>query len=737
MASRVTVRRSETSEVAVFLASEGDNTRVADESEIARRFDLNVGQFDIYEELSDGVSISALSKGLGPDRVWFLRCGKSYNISVLVAQGRMQDESTDLRMGLASTPSADLGEVLRDAAKSPSTSMETDGRLLRAEIKEGLKDGDAPRVTPLEDCRTPPDNTAELGSVSPPGTSSSLGDPLRDLEGRTKPPASVLGAWDDEFLVSVPHSMLHGKGSSRCVVAARRILKVRNPERVEQLPPEYDGDRVFEFPPYTGSYFKGAFFLGMERKNDCFMWSKMIETNAMIGAKLNNNKNAYKISMVKCLGSLECLQKDCQSFLQRGVRNRTNWTRDRAGRNELPFLEGEDVPQESVLCSFCERPPRCVAKCPAEMWFVTPAPSDENYKHKSCVAMHVGNHTHLPMFKHCNYQRSVVRNLMEEQVKRSPHGSPSFIKSGTIKALHKIFEDKVAKSLTREEADDLDETLAILSDKSLFRSMVQSIKKYTQTSSDLEKLIELRNSTVFPFVQSILFPGQGVSTAERPHIFKMSTKGPGSGVDLVRRMQKDGDLENSWVMSDVMHRCLDRNWCTMSAHVYDHLYRGLCTIFVCKLASEDTAALQTAWTVMRRICAENGIQNVKFCGFIADNAAAGWNAIRNEWWDGKVNEQRERLDSFHWAQSVERVKNLISPAKRFEHKQLLESLRHAGNIIEAYRTFEKIKTWWSQGNALPGKVMELTTWMSWWIVRFAQWGNFIRLVSFSSIRDIV
>jgi hypothetical protein len=286
--------------------------------------------------------------------------------------------------------------------------------------------------------------------------------------------------------------------------------------------------------------------------------------------------------------------------------------------------------------------------------------------------------------------------------------------------------------MTNKEANDLDELLAILSDQFVFRSMVRSIRKYTHPSSDLEMVLELRKQTVFPFVQSILFLGQNVGTTEQPHIFKMSTKGPGSTVDLVRRLQKGGDLENSWIMSDVMHRCLDNKWCTMSAHVYDHVYRGLCTIFVCELVSKDSAALQTAWKVMRRVCAENGLPNVEFCGFMADNAAAGWNAIRNEFWGGKVNSHRERSDAFHWAQSVERVQKYIVPGKRGEHKELLESLRNAGNVILAYRTFEQIKLWWNDGNALPGKGKELTTWLSWWIVWFCQWGNFLRLVSISS-----
>src|SRR5450759_4214684 len=153
--------------------------------------------------------------------------------------------------------------------------------------------------------------------------------------------------------------------------------------------------------------------------------------------------------------------------------------------------------------------------------------------------------------------------------------------------------------------------------------------------------------------------------------------------------------------------------------------------FVCELVSKDIEALQTAWRVMRRVCAGHGIEKVEFCGFIADNAQAGWNAIRTEFWGGKVNEHRERFDSFHLAQSVHRVKKLIIPGQQAHFKLLLDSLRDVANVIEAFRIFERLKKWWSEGNAVPGKEEELATWLAWWIVRFAQWGNFIRLVSIS------
>jgi hypothetical protein len=330
------------------------------------------------------------------------------------------------------------------------------------------------------------------------------------------------------------------------------------------------------------------------------------------------------------------------------------------------------------------------------MWYITPAKhlQLDDYKHISRVAMHIGNHTHPPKFIHKAEHRKLVRVLLEETVKRSPSTRPSVLKSETIKALQDIFEEKVANIITKQEADNLNETLAILKDQSLVRSMIQSVKKYTHISSDMTMILELKAKTVMPFVQSVLFLGQSLASNERPHIFKMSTSGLGSGIDLIRRMQPGGNLEHSWVLSDVMHRMLDNKWVTMSAHVYDHHFCGLCTIFTCELVSQDTASLGIVWRLMLRVCKENDLENVTFKGFMADNAAAGWNAIRNTFWGGKVNVKREHSDAFHWAQSVERVtKKYIIVTKRTEHKRLLESLRDAGNVIVAFRILEDIKAW--------------------------------------------
>jgi hypothetical protein len=218
---------------------------------------------------------------------------------------------------------------------------------------------------------------------------------------------NVLGSWDDEFLISVVNAMVQGKGNSRCVCAAHKILGQQNPERVLRLPEVYDDDHVFEFPPFVGPYSKGAFFVGMERKNDCYLWSKMVETGEKIGPRLNNNENSYKIQNVKCMGSLECQDTKCPHFVKTNERNSRSWTRDRAGRNEVPFPVGREVPPDSVVCAFCERPPKCIASCLTKMFYITPR-ADDMYCHKTRVAMHVGNHSHRGMLVHNHHQKTIV-----------------------------------------------------------------------------------------------------------------------------------------------------------------------------------------------------------------------------------------------------------------------------------------------------------------------------------------
>ena len=62
--------------------------------------------------------------------------------------------------------------------------------------------------------------------------------------------------------------------------------------------------------------------------------------------------------------------------------------------------------------------------------------------------------------------------------------------------------------------------------------------------------------------------GQG-GAEKKCFLFKMSTKGQGSRVDLVNRMNifGNGDLKDSWIHFDHTHQV--EGWSTMSCSVYD------------------------------------------------------------------------------------------------------------------------------------------------------------------------
>ena len=52
----------------------------------------------------------------------------------------------------------------------------------------------------------------------------------------------------------------------------------------------------------------------------------------------------------------------------------------------------------------------------------------------------------------------------------------------------------------------------------------------------------MKRESKFEFIHDSVFPGQ---RKEKVYMFKMLSEGPGSGVDLVRRMQSVGDLHNA------------------------------------------------------------------------------------------------------------------------------------------------------------------------------------------------
>ena len=156
-------------------------------------------------------------------------------------------------------------------------------------------------------------------------------------------------------------------------------------QHVDYLPPCYDGDVIFEFPPLCdhGQNTKAKQLCGMDRRynGQGHSWSRTITSNFQ-----NDLKLLFRTS--SCLGHLRCDNRDCE-YLKRDHKtsklNETEWE----GLSEKVFEVGSKPPTSStVVCKSCNVPPTCVVVCPAKIYYVTATP------HMTRVCLHLGSHDH-------------------------------------------------------------------------------------------------------------------------------------------------------------------------------------------------------------------------------------------------------------------------------------------------------------------------------------------------------
>ena len=139
----------------------------------------------------------------------------------------------------------------------------------------------------------------------------------------------------------------------------------------------------------------------------------------------------------------------------------------------------------------------------------------------------------------------------------------------------------------------------------------------------IDKIDLLKSECPYPYIQSNVFSGQG---NEQAYLFKMSEEGPSSSVDLVKRMQPGGDLQNSWIEFDYFERV--KGWTTMSCDVYDVEFCRLMTIAVCEMMSKDMDSQMLMWLALNKVMDRNGVPNPYFKGCMADHTQANWSAVR-------------------------------------------------------------------------------------------------------------
>jgi hypothetical protein len=347
---------------------------------------------------------------------------------------------------------------------------------------------------------------------------------------------------------------------------------------VDYLPPVFNGDVVFEFPSIRSlsASSQAGLMVGMDKRHDGHVWTRTSTSHIKSDMDLT-------FCSASCVGHLHCDNQDCE-YLSRvhhtSQVNKMEWD----GFTTTPFQVGCLPPsQSSIICKICKTPPACVATYKARIYYV----SGGDHMTRACVHLEVHKHP----VKNGEYQdfKDRSRTLLAEQVERTPHATNSSIMmEATKELLGELLlspEGAPAKTFTFEELVPVFDKYRYMSSPSI-KNDVTSFR-YIRRCGVMDGITMLRGCNNWPYVQENLFPGQGFDS-DKVFVFKMSEVDPGSGVDLVKRMQPGGDLEDAWMMFDHVKRV--KKWTTMACHVYDSTYCHVMTITVCDMQLEDVVA---------------------------------------------------------------------------------------------------------------------------------------------------
>lgn len=317
----------------------------------------------------------------------------------------------------------------------------------------------------------------------------------------------------------------------------------------------------------------------------------------------------------------------------------------------------------------------------------------------------------------------LIRQELETTSAIAMGASKSFLESCILCA-----SDSVGGKLEGPALDIVMDHFSTLTSPNI-RNQVNALRMGSGSRGYMDNIMDLKKKSMYDYIQDNVFPGQG---ARKVFMFKMSTKGEGSGVSLVKRMQKGGDLGNCFLMFDHVKRVKD--WTTMACHVYDPVYQRVMTIAVCDMQSKDTESQQLMWEALIHVMASNGLPSPNFVGFMADSAQANFNADRIVFGteDPKVPMPgRERTCLFQWTQSLDRhTKADIKPDMQSMHRQLCKQYKDAKTMGEANTLFQTIRAWWySSGAASEDSMRALEDWFAFWHFRYRQWGAAMTTVS--------
>ena len=379
------------------------------------------------------------------------------------------------------------------------------------------------------------------------------------------------------------------------------------------------------------------------------------------------------------------------------------------------------VPRKcTILCRICKLTPSCLKLCPCKMFYIT---SKKPLMSKACV--HFGSHDHLVAIGDCREAMDIIREKVRDQVAKTPHAKSSAIslvvgRELLMKGL--VDENGDGKKLSEDDFAQVLEKWSALSTPHM-NNMIKDARVLCGQGGYIDNIPKLKKASTYDYIHDSRFPGQG-GGSDIVYLFKMSTVGAGSGVDLVRRMQLGGDLQFAWIMFDHVKRVV--GWTSLGAHVYDPVYCKVMTICVCDMMCEMADAQEQMWVSMLALLRQHGLEDVNFKGFMADNAQANFNAVRRIFGSGDKNipmEGKERTCQFHWSMALDRhTRQLIKPELQAKHLELCHEYRKCRSKADA--AVASIKAWWfSSGACSESSLKELTSWLDFWHFRYEQWGS--------------
>ncbi|KAL3686288.1 hypothetical protein R1sor_008862 [Riccia sorocarpa] len=256
-------------------------------------------------------------------------------------------------------------------------------------------------------------------------------------------------------------------------------------QRVLELPVAYNGNQIFELPPVSAvdAIKRNGFRRGMDRRFDCYLWTRLITSDAGHGRKKH-----FEISRV---------------------------------HREQKYDSRNFVPKDGHRCPHCNSPAYCVAACGAKTYFVLPSkgkktsPSPDEASHISRCAIHVGTHYHPPRSSAPRHLVDLVQETVKEEFVKSPSSPPSVVrKKATASLVDKIANSGLIIDMTEEEKYEVFRGISTVAHPDKVLNMIKCIKRSSSPLGELSEIASMQKNTIYRTLQRSLFPGQGGKTAD-------------------------------------------------------------------------------------------------------------------------------------------------------------------------------------------------------------------------------